>query len=77
MSGLGHYGPRIAAEEATAYEVERCASILRNAVGLELVSHRGDRDGHLVELRMGSRYTRGFGLSVCEAFARAAEEHRS
>lgn len=76
MTGLGHYGPRIDREVADRAEVERCAAIMA-AVGLELVSHRGDRDGHLVELRMGSRYTRGFGMSVCEAFARAAEEHRS
>lgn len=66
---------RIEREMAVNAEVERCASIMA-AVGLELVRHRGDRDGHIVELRMGRRVTSGFGLSVCEAFAAAAREHR-
>ena len=66
---------RIEREVAVNAEVERCASIMA-AVGLELVRHRGDRDGHIVELRMGRRVTSGFGLSVCEAFAAAAKEHR-
>jgi hypothetical protein len=67
---------RIAAEDRIALEIERCASIMR-AVGLELVSHRGDRDGHIVELRCNGRVTRGFGLTVCAAFEAAAQEHRS
>lgn len=62
-------------EIAERAELARCASIME-AVGLELVSHRGDRDGHLVELRMGRRVTRGFGLTICEAFAAAAREHQ-
>lgn len=66
---------RIEREVAVNAEVERCASIM-SAVGLELVRHRGDRDGHIIELRMGRRVTRGFGLTVCEAFAAAAKEHR-
>ena len=67
--------PRIEREIAMSAELERCASIMR-AVGLEMVAHRGDRDGHIVELRMGRRVTRGFGLTVCEAFAEAAKEHQ-
>lgn len=67
---------RIEREVSSAAEVARCASILR-AVGLELVSHHEDRDGHMVELRCGSRTTKGFAGTACEAFAIAAEEHRS
>lgn len=71
---------RIEREVAVNAEVERCASIMK-AVGLETVSVRGDRDGYIVELVRietlhRSRFTRGFGLTICEAFAKAAEEHR-
>lgn len=66
---------RIEREVAVNTEVERCASIMA-AVGLELVRHRGDRDGHIVELRMGRRVTSGFGTTVCEAFAAAAKEQQ-
>ena len=72
--GYPHFA-RIEREVAVNAELERCRSIMA-AVGLELVRHRGDRDGHIVELRMGRRVTSGFGLTVCEAFAKAAEEHR-
>lgn len=72
--GYPHFA-RIEREVAVNAELERCRSIMA-AVGLELVRHRGDLDGHIVELRQGRRVTSGFGTTVCEAFAKAAEEHR-
>lgn len=68
--------PLVSRESEIAYEVERCTSIL-STVGIELVSHRHDHDGHVVELRLGKRTTRGFGLSVKAAFEDAAQGHRS